>query len=203
MANIEEKVENLISKTIETLGYELYDVLYEKESQDYYLRIFIDTPQGISLDDCEKVNDAITDMLDEADYIKDQYFLEVSSPGVERVLRKEKHFEANLGEEITCHLFHPITMESNKDKHEENKQQAREDNQLLKSDREEQTAKAKKKQSKDKTQKQVSFKQINGVLQSFDKDKIVLQVEMANQNEPVELEIDRKNIAMAKLKYNW
>ncbi len=203
MVNIEEKVENLISKTIEDLGYELYDVLYEKESQDYYLRIFIDTPQGISLDDCEKVNDAITDMLDEADYIKDQYFLEVSSPGVERVLRKEKHFEANLGEKITCHLFHSITMKNNKDKHEENKQQAEEENQSLKSDKEEQIGKVKKKQSKDKTQKQVSFKQINGILKNFDKDKIVIQVEMANQNQPVELEIDRKNIAMARLKYNW
>ncbi len=203
MANIEEKVENLISKTIEDLGYELYDVLYEKESQDYYLRIFIDTPQGISLDDCEKVNDAITDMLDEANYIKDQYFLEVSSPGVERVLRKEKHFEANLGEEITCHLFHPITMENNKDEHEKNEQQTEEEDKLQKSSKEEQTEKGKKKQSKNKAQKQVTFKQISGILQSFNKDKIILQVEMANKNEPAKLEIDRKNIAMAKLKYNW
>ena len=107
MANIEEKVENLICKTIEDLGYELYDVIYEKEAQDYYLRIFIDTPNGISLEDCEKVNDAINDMLDEANYIKEQYFLEVSSPGVERVLRKEKHLQDNLGKEIVCNLFKP------------------------------------------------------------------------------------------------
>lgn len=111
MANIEEKVEGLLTETIENLGYELYDVIYEKEAQDYYLRIFIDTPQGISLDDCEKVNDAITNMLDEANYIKDQYFLEVSSPGVERLLRKEKHLQANLGKEIVLHLFKPISLE--------------------------------------------------------------------------------------------
>ncbi len=97
MAKIEEKVEELISKTIEDLGYELYDVIYEKEAKDYYLRVFIDTPEGISLDDCEKVNNAITDMLDDVDYIKDQYFLEVSSPGIERLLRKEKHLQSNIG----------------------------------------------------------------------------------------------------------
>ena len=108
MANIEEKVENLICKTIEDLGYELYDVIYEKEAQDYYLRIFIDTPNGISLEDCEKVNDAINDMLDEANYIKDQYFLEVSSPGVERVLRKEKHFDSAMGETIQVKLYKPV-----------------------------------------------------------------------------------------------
>lgn len=108
MANIEEKVENLINKTIEGLGYDLYDVIYEKEAQDYYLRIFIDKSEGISLEDCEKVNDAINDMLDEANYMKEQYFLEVSSPGIERVLRKDKHLQANLGKEITCNLFKQV-----------------------------------------------------------------------------------------------
>ena len=75
---IEKKIESLIIGIIEGLGYELYDVIYEKEGQDYYLRIFIDKEEGISLEDCEKVNDAINDILDEANYIKEQYFLEVS-----------------------------------------------------------------------------------------------------------------------------
>lgn len=153
MASIEEKVENLIHKTVEGLGYELYDVIYEKEAQDYYLRIFIDTPKGISIEDCEKVNDAINDMLDEANYIKEQYFLEVSSPGVERVLRKEKHLQANLGKEIVCHLFKPI---------EQNKQ-------------------------------------IEGVLQEFDQNQLILQVEGKEESIPIE----RKNIAKMKLKYHW
>jgi len=110
MAKIEEKVENLLCKTIENLGYELYDVIYEKQAQDYYLRIFIDSQKGISLEDCEKVNDAISDLLDEADYIKEQYFLEVSSPGIERVLRKEKHLQENIEKEIVINLFKPIIL---------------------------------------------------------------------------------------------
>ena len=105
MANIEEKVENLLKEKIENIGYDLYDVEYAKEGKNYFLRIYIDKPEGIDLKDCEKVNDAISDLLDEADYIKDQYFLEVSSPGIERVLRKDKHLEQNKGKEIAIKLF--------------------------------------------------------------------------------------------------
>lgn len=80
MANIEEKVENLLKPTIEKIGYDLYDVEYAKEGKNFFLRILIDKQEGISIEDCEKVNNAINDLLDEADYIKEQYFLEVSSP---------------------------------------------------------------------------------------------------------------------------
>lgn len=106
--NIESKVQNLLEPIIQNLGYELYDVLYIKEGKDYYLRIVIDKESGIDINDCEKVNDAINDILDEADYIKDQYFLEVSSPGVERLLRKEKHFEKQIGNKISVKLFKAI-----------------------------------------------------------------------------------------------
>ena len=105
MANIEERVEKLIKPKIEEIGYNLYDVEYVKEGKNYFLRIFIDKPEGIDLNDCEKVNDAINDILDEADYIKDQYFLEVSSPGIERVLRKDEHLEQNIGVEVNVKLF--------------------------------------------------------------------------------------------------
>ncbi len=105
MANIEKKVENLLKEKIENLGYDLYDVEYAKEGKNYFLRIYIDKPEGIDLNDCEKVNNEISDMLDEANYIKDQYFLEVSSPGIERVLRKDKHLEQNKGKEIAIKLF--------------------------------------------------------------------------------------------------
>ena len=108
MASIEERVENLLEKTINDLGYTLYDVEYAKEAKNYFLRIFIDKADGIDLNDCEKVNNAITDMLDEADYIKDMYFLEVSSPGIERVLRKDKHLKQYIGEEIEVSLFKSI-----------------------------------------------------------------------------------------------
>lgn len=105
MANIEEKVESLLQKKIEELGYELYDVEYAKEGKNYFLRIFIDKPEGIDIQDCEKVNDGINDMLDNANYIKEQYFLEVSSPGIERILRKNKHLEKNIGNKINIKLF--------------------------------------------------------------------------------------------------
>ena len=108
MANIEEKVEKLLEPIIEKIGYELYDVEYAKEGKNYFLRIFIDNEKGIDLNDCEKVNDAITDILDEENYIKEQYFLEVSSPGIERVLRKDKHLEQNIGKEVEIKLFKPI-----------------------------------------------------------------------------------------------
>ena len=106
--NIETRVEELLKSIIENIGYELYDVRYEKEGKDYYLRIKIDKPEGIDINDCENVNNAINDILDEADYIKDQYFLEVSSPGLERVLRKDRHFEKQIGNEISLKLFKPI-----------------------------------------------------------------------------------------------
>lgn len=105
MASIEERVESLIKQKIENIGYDLYDVEYSKEGKNYFLRIFIDKPEGIDLNDCEKVNDEINEILDEADYIKEQYFLEVSSPGIERILRKDKHLEKNIGKEVNIKLF--------------------------------------------------------------------------------------------------
>ena len=107
-SNIENKVTDLLEGIINNLGYDLYDVNYVKEGKDYYLRIFIDKESGIDLDDCEKVNNSINDILDEADYIKEQYFLEVSSPGLERVLRKDKHFEAQIGNKIMVKLYKAI-----------------------------------------------------------------------------------------------
>ena len=108
MANIEEKIESLTSQTINDLGYDLYDVEYVKEGKDYFLRIYIDSEKGIDLDDCEKASNAITEILDKEDYIKEQYFLEVSSPGVERVLRKEKHLKDNIEAEVQIKLFKPL-----------------------------------------------------------------------------------------------
>ena len=105
MASIEEKVTKLVEPIIEKSGYELYDVEYAKEGKNYFLRIFIDSEKGIDLNDCEKVNDAVNDILDKENYIKEQYFLEISSPGIERVLRKDKHLEKNIGEEVNVCLF--------------------------------------------------------------------------------------------------
>ena len=95
--SVEAKIENLLEPIINNLGYILYDVQYIKEGKDYYLRITIDKNGGISIEDCENVNNAIDNPLDVADIIQDSYILEVSSPGIERVLRKHWHFEKQLG----------------------------------------------------------------------------------------------------------
>ncbi len=105
MAKVEERIETLIKDTIENIGYDLYDVEYAKEGPNYYLRIFIDNENGIDLNDCEKVSNAINEMLDESDIIKEQYYLEVSSPGIERIIRKDKHLEQNKGKQIEVKLF--------------------------------------------------------------------------------------------------
>ncbi len=105
MASIENKVEALIGPKIEELGYEIYDVEYAKEAKNYFLRIYIDNSKGISIDDCEKVSTEINDMLDNSNIISEQYFLEVSSPGIEKVLRKDKHLKSNIGNEVEVKLF--------------------------------------------------------------------------------------------------
>ena len=80
-------------------------VKYVKEGPEYYLRIYIDKESGIDLNDCEKVSNEINEILDRADYIKDQYYLEVSSPGIERKLRKDKHLEQNISKNVEIKLF--------------------------------------------------------------------------------------------------
>ena len=105
MANIEEKIENLVKEKINSMGYELYDVLYVKEGPDKILRIVIDRDSGIDLNDCQKVNDAIKDMVDEKDYIKEQYYFEISSPGIERLLRKDWQLKKYIGEEVEVKQF--------------------------------------------------------------------------------------------------
>ena len=105
MAKIEEKVESLVKEKIEKVGYELYDVLYVKEGSNKILRIVIDSENGISLDDCEKVNNEIKEIIDEANPIEEQYFLEISSPGIERLLRKDWQLKKFKGAEVNIKLF--------------------------------------------------------------------------------------------------
>ena len=108
MSNIEQKTELLVEEPIRDLGYELYDVEYIKEGKDYFLRIYIDSENGIDLDDCEKVSNVVTELLDKDDYIIEQYFLEISSPGIERILKKDKHLNDNIGANIQVKLFKPL-----------------------------------------------------------------------------------------------
>lgn len=108
MTSLEKKIEDLVKPIIENLGYKVYDVIYQKEGKDNYLKIFIDSSKGIDLNDCEKVNDSVNDILDEKDYIKAQYFLEISSPGLERNLRRDEQFLDNINKKIEVHLYNSI-----------------------------------------------------------------------------------------------
>ena len=108
MTSLETNIIKIIEPIINNLGYEVYDVIYEKEGKDNFLRIFIDNKSQITLEDCEKVNDSITDILDEKDLIKSQYFLEVSSPGLERRIRTDKHLDMFKNEKVEVHLFKSI-----------------------------------------------------------------------------------------------
>ena len=103
--NIESKVETLIEPIIHELEYDLYDVQYVKEGKDYYLRIIIDNLKGITIEDCERVNNAIDEILDEADFINTSYFLEVSSTEIEKILSKPRNYEKQIGNKIYVKLF--------------------------------------------------------------------------------------------------
>lgn len=108
MTSIEKKVKEIIEPIITDLNYTIYDIIYEKEGKENYLRIFIDNKNGISLNDCETVNNAITDILDEKDIIKSAYMLEVSSPGIERRIRTEEHLKDNLNKKVQVNTFKAI-----------------------------------------------------------------------------------------------
>lgn len=96
-----------IEPTVTELGYRIWDVTYSKIGADYHLEITIDNDEGINIDDCEKVHRAIDPILDECDPIEGFYYLEVSSPGIERELRTEEHFSLSLGEKVEIRLFAP------------------------------------------------------------------------------------------------
>lgn len=108
MTAIETKIKKCIEPIINNLGYNIYDIIYEKEGKENYLRIFIDKAEGISLNDCENVNNSITDILDEKDFIKSAYMLEVSSTGIEKRIREDEHLEQNIGNKIEVHTFKAI-----------------------------------------------------------------------------------------------
>lgn len=101
-------VRDLLEPIVTNLGYMLWDVEYVKEGAEMVLRITIDKEDGIGIDDCEKVHRTIDPVLDEADPIENAYRLEVSSPGVERALTRNEHFDFCLGVEVEVKLFAPF-----------------------------------------------------------------------------------------------
>lgn len=104
----ETRTEKLLTPIAEANGVSIYDVEYVKEGSDYYLRAYIDKPDGVNISDCENVSRALSDALDSEDFIQDAYILEVSSPGLGRTLKKDKHLQASIGEQVEIKLFKPI-----------------------------------------------------------------------------------------------
>lgn len=104
----ETRTEKLLVPIAEKYGVEIYDVEYVKEGSDWYLRAYIDKPEGVNINDCENVSRALSDVLDAEDYIEDAYILEVSSPGLGRTLKKDRHLEKSLGEEVEIRTYKSI-----------------------------------------------------------------------------------------------
>ena len=102
-----EICENLCRAKIESLGFELCDVEYQKEYGDWVLTFYIDKPGGVTIDECEAVSRAVEPILDEADPIESEYVLSVSSLGIDRPLKKDRDFERALGSELEIKLYAP------------------------------------------------------------------------------------------------
>ncbi len=106
--NTVKTVWEIVEPIANDLGLKIWDIRFLKEGASWYLRIFIDKDGGVSIDDCVDLTHAINEPLDEADPIEQAYYLEVSSPGVERDLVRDEHFKANLGEKIKVKMIRPI-----------------------------------------------------------------------------------------------
>lgn len=104
----EQLTEELITPIIEKHQFELVDVEWVKEGSNWYLRVYIDKEGGITVDDCELINREYGDVLDEKDYITENYIFEVSSPGLDRPLKKEKDFARSIGKDVEIRLYRPV-----------------------------------------------------------------------------------------------
>ena len=102
---VRETVREAIEPTVTELGYSIWDITYSKVGADYHLEITIDSDAGINIEDCERVHRAIDPIIDECDPIEDFYYLDVSSPGIERELRTEEHINLSIGEKVEAKLF--------------------------------------------------------------------------------------------------
>lgn len=104
----EARTEALLEPIAAGNQVEIYDVEYVKEGREWYLRAYIDKKGGVTIEDCEKVSRALSDALDLEDFIPDAYILEVSSPGLGRQLKKDRHFEKSLQEKVEVKMFEAV-----------------------------------------------------------------------------------------------
>ncbi|MCI7062555.1 MAG: ribosome maturation factor RimP [Lachnospiraceae bacterium] len=158
----EARAEKMLEPLMEENGFELVDVEYVKEAGQWYLRAYVDKEGGITLDDCELVNRAWSDMMDRDDFIEDAYVLEVSSPGLGRQLKKDKDFRRSIGEEVDVHFYQG------------------------------------RKLPVGKNGKEISVKDITGILKDFTTETITLETEFSP-----EYEMMRKDISSVKLTINF
>ena len=103
--DVEAKTEELVMPIIDEKGFELVDTEFVKEGNSHYLRVFVDKPGGITIDDLESVSRPLSDKLDENDFIDEQYILEVSSPGLGRPMKKDRDFDRNMEKVVEIHLY--------------------------------------------------------------------------------------------------
>lgn len=106
--NTVDRVYEIVKPFAEDLSLSIWDITFKKEGTDWYLRIFIDKDGGVSIDDCVNLTHAVTKPLDEADPVSQSYMLEVSSPGIERELKKDEHFEKYIGFPVMMRTIRPI-----------------------------------------------------------------------------------------------
>lgn len=108
MSKVAEIVEEMVIPIVNEIGLELVDVEYVKEGKDWFLRVFIDKETGVDIEDCGIVSEKLSEKLDEVDPIPHYYFLEVSSPGAERPLKKDKDYEKAIGKNVFIKTYEPI-----------------------------------------------------------------------------------------------
>ncbi|MCL2052673.1 MAG: ribosome maturation factor RimP [Lachnospiraceae bacterium] len=173
-ADYEAKTEALLTPIAVRLAVTIYDVEYIKEGSDYILRAYIDKEGGVTLNDCESVSRALSDALDEEDFIADAYILEVSSPGLGRQLKKDKHLDKSIGSEVLLKTYKP--------------RGASLDSPGL-------SGKGKKGKKENKNKSEKNGKEFAGILKSFDSEKIIIETE------GIETIFNRNEVAMIKL--NW
>lgn len=154
----ETRTEEILEPIMKENDFELVDVEYVKEAENWYLRAYIDKEGGITLDDCELVNRAWSDIMDEQDFIPDAYILEVSSPGLGRQLKKDKDFKRSIDEEVDVKFYKAVKIPN------------------------------------PRNGKEMSVKQITGILKGFDENTITLETDFSN-----EYIVNRKDISTVKL----
>lgn len=104
----EKKTEEFLTPILEKKGLKLWDVVFEKEGKEYYLSAYIDKPGGVTVDDCEEVSREMNEILDREDYIKENYTFVVSSPGLDRPLKRERDFINSVGREVEIKTYKAI-----------------------------------------------------------------------------------------------